>query len=96
MINLRHMWLMEHNPEIDWHMGDIAMMRCLASCKPKSTEERDWPSCISANKTWRQPNAHLHKQVHVEEIPESQPEHTRTELPPRFTCLDSDEWDKGD
>jgi len=31
MIILGHMWLMEHNPEIDWHMGDIAMMRCLAS-----------------------------------------------------------------
>jgi len=32
----------------------------------------------------------------VEEVPESQPEHTRTELPPGFASPDSDEWDKDD
>jgi len=59
-IILGHTWLMEHNPKIDWHMGDIAMMRCPASCKLKSTEESDQLSCILANKTQRQPDAHLH------------------------------------
>jgi len=72
------------------------MMRCPASCRLKTTEERDWPSCVLANKTWRQLKSHLHQWVHVEEFPDSQPEHTRTELPPRFACPDSDEWDKDD
>src|SRR5882724_2660260 len=31
MIILGHMWLMEHNPEIDWHMGEISMTRCPTS-----------------------------------------------------------------
>jgi len=39
-IILGHMWLMEHNPEIDWHMGDISMMRCPASCRLKTAEEK--------------------------------------------------------
>src|SRR5882724_1025105 len=50
-IILGHMWLMEHNPEIDWCMGDITMMRCPALCRPKTTEERDWPSHVLAYKT---------------------------------------------
>jgi len=41
MIILGHTWLMEHNPEIDWHMGDISMMRCLASCRLKAAKEGD-------------------------------------------------------
>ena len=32
----------------------------------------------------------------MEEVPESQPEHTRTEPPPRFACPGSDEWDEDD
>src|SRR5882724_3270436 len=95
-IILGHTGLMEHNHKIDWRMGDIAIMRCPALCKLKTTEERDWPSHVSADKTWRQLKAHLHWQVHVEEIPESQPEHTRTKLPPGFAYPDSDEWDKDD
>src|SRR5882724_7086241 len=58
MIILGHMWLMEHNPKIDWCMGDITMMRCLASCRLKTTE-RDWLNCILANKTRRQLKVHL-------------------------------------
>jgi len=50
-IILGHMWLMEHNPEIDWCMGDITMMRCLVSCRLKTTEERDQLNHVSANKT---------------------------------------------
>src|SRR5882724_4287293 len=41
MVILGQKWLMEHNPEIDWCTGDISMMRCLASCRPKAVEERD-------------------------------------------------------
>src|SRR5882724_7066386 len=39
MVILGHMWLMEHNPEIDWCMGDIPMMRCPASCRLETMEE---------------------------------------------------------
>jgi len=60
MVILGHMWLMEHNPKIDWCMGDISMMRCPASCRLKTIEERDPPNCVSADKTWRQLKAHLH------------------------------------
>ena len=37
-IILGHTWLMEHNPEIDWGMGDINMTRCPTSCTLN-----DWP-----------------------------------------------------
>jgi len=47
-------------PQIDWHTGDIAMMRCPASCKLKSTEERDWMSCILADKNPEQPDVAFH------------------------------------
>src|SRR5882724_11342721 len=83
---LGHTWLMEHNPEIDWHTGDISMMRCLASCRSKAIEEKDWLNCVSANKTWRQLKAHLHRQVHIEEVPESQSAHIRTKPSPGFAC----------
>ena len=33
MVILGHTWLMEHNPEIDWHMGDIHLTRCPAMCR---------------------------------------------------------------
>ena len=94
MIILGHMWLMEHNPEIDWCMGDITMTRCLASCRLKTTDERDWLNCVSADKTQRQLKSHLHQQVHMEEVPESQPTCTRTKPPPGFACPDLDEWDR--
>ena len=59
--------LMEHNPEIDWHMGDISMMRCLELCRLKTVEEEDQLNCIPADKTQKQSKAHLHCQVNVEE-----------------------------
>src|SRR5882724_1724422 len=55
MIILGHMWLMEHNPEIDWHMGEISMMRCPTPCRLKTTEEANWPNCILADMTQKQP-----------------------------------------
>jgi len=61
MMILGHTWLMEHNPEIYWHTGDITMMRFPASCRLKATEERDCPNCVLANKTQRQMKAHLHQ-----------------------------------
>ena len=96
MVILRNMWLMEHNPEIDWCTGDISMMSCPESCRPKTIEVRDQPNCVSADKAWWQSKAHLHRQVHIEEVPESQPAHTGTEPPPRFTHSDLDELEKDD
>jgi len=87
---------MEHNPKINWHMGDISMTLCPASCRPKAVEERDQPCCISADKTQRQLKAHPHQWVHVEEVSESQSAHIGTEPPPGFTCPDPDELDKDD
>jgi len=69
------MWLMEHNPEIDWRTGDISMMRYPSSCRPKTAKEEDWPNCILADKTQKQSKAHLHHQVHVEEVSESHSAH---------------------
>jgi len=90
------MWLMEHNPEIDWCMGDISMTGCLESCRPKAIEVKGQPNHVSAGKTWRQLKAHLHRQVHIEEVPESQSAHIGTKAPPGFACSDLDELDKDD
>src|SRR5882724_2412929 len=81
-IILGHMWLMEHNPEIDWCMGDISIMRCPASCRPKTVEEEDQHNHILANKTWKQLKAHLHHQVHIEEVSESHSAHDFAEPDP--------------
>src|SRR5882724_3502128 len=57
---LGHTWLMEHNPEIYWCTGEISMMRCPMPCRPKTTEESNWPNCILADTTRKQPKTHLH------------------------------------
>src|SRR5882724_8890804 len=87
---------MEHNPEIDWCMGETSMTRCPIPCRPKATEETNWPNCILANTTRRQPKTHLHRQVHVEEVPESESTHMEAETSPGFTRPDPDEIDEGD
>jgi len=87
---------MEHNPEIDWHMGEISMTRCPTSCRLKAAQEMDRPNRILADMTWRQPKTHLHRRVHVEEVPESESTHMGTEPLPGFARPDPDELDKGD
>src|SRR5882724_1566036 len=87
---------MEHKPEIDWCMGEISMMRCPTPCRPKATEEMNWPNCISANMTWRQLKTHLHRQVHVEEVPEFESTHMEAKPSPGFMQPDPDELDEGD
>src|SRR5882724_3669952 len=69
-IILGHTWLMEHNPEIDWHTGEISMTRCPTPCRPKTTEEPNRPDRISADKAQEQPKTHLHRQVCVYEVPD--------------------------
>jgi len=49
-IILSHMWLMEHNPEINWCTGDVSMTQCHSSCKWRSTPEQlDWLILSSAD-----------------------------------------------
>ena len=72
------------------------MMRFPASCRPTTVKKRDWPNQVLAPNMWRQLKALLHLQVHIEEVPESQPAHTETEPPPGFACSDLDELDKDD
>src|SRR5882724_1278791 len=87
---------MEHNPEVDWCMGKISMMRCPMSCRPKATEEMDQLNHISADMTRKQPKTHLHRQVHVEEVPESESTRMEAEPSPGFAQPDPDELDEGD
>jgi len=42
--------LMEHNPEIDWHTGDITMMSMPSIMQAETTEER-MAKRVLANKT---------------------------------------------
>ena len=72
------------------------MMRYPSSCRPKTAKEEDWPNCILADKTQKQSKAHIHHQVHVEEVSESHSAHDQTEPPPGFTCTDPDGLDKDD
>src|SRR5882672_9817700 len=40
-IILGHMWLVEHNPEIDWSSGKVSMTRCLCQERvSNSTKEQ--------------------------------------------------------
>jgi len=86
---------MEHNPKIDWHMGEIIMMRCPMPCRLKVTEEANQPNCVLANTTWKQLKTHLHRRVHVEEVPESESTHTEAEPSPGFVQPDPDKLDEG-
>src|SRR5882724_8456415 len=90
------MWLMEHNTKVDWCTGKISMMRCPTSCRPKATEEMDQPNRISADTTRKQPKTHLHRQVHVEEVPESESTRMEADPSPGFAQPDPDELDEGD
>jgi len=48
-IILRHTWLIEHNPKIDWSTGKVCMNRCWAACAPNITaDDTNQPSVSSA------------------------------------------------
>jgi len=82
----------EHNPEIDWHTGDIHMTRCLASCRLNMPQDNLIDGL--AGKTKGALEAKAHHWVYIEEVPEMepmQPSSTETEPLPGFTHLDSDE-----
>ena len=72
------------------------MTRCPASCRLKNKREKDQLNHILANKTTKNLEAQFNFWVHIEEVPESQLEPTKTKGPPGFACLDLDEVDQGD
>ena len=67
-IILAHVWLMEHNPEIDWHTGEVHMTRCPASCG--LTTLMDQLSNGQADKPKGHSKAKPIQQVHVEDVRE--------------------------
>ena len=87
---------MEHNPKIDWHTGEISMTRCPTPCRLKTTKEANWLNHVLADTTRKQLKTHLHRRVHVEEVPESESTHMEAEPSPGFMRPDPDELDEGD
>ena len=86
------MWLMEHNPEIDWCTGKVSLMRCPALCRQTATmDQLSQPRDRSAEKVEGPPRAKSCHQVYIEEVPEVQSIPYKAELPPNFVHPDPDE-----
>ena len=60
------------------------MMRCPVPCRPKTTEEANQLNHVLADMTQKQLKTHLHQQVHVEEVPESESTHMEAKPSPGF------------
>src|SRR5882672_7915262 len=92
-IILRHMWLVEHNPKIDWSTGRVSMTRCPVTCGSKATADDtnqlkfSSASCSAGNLT-SSPRAKLCWKVHIEEVPEGQSGPNETEPPLGFAHPD--------
>src|SRR5882724_8180064 len=100
-IILRHTWLVEHNPEIDWSTGKVCMNRCLAVCAPNVTADNTNRLSIgsadnSADNSESRPRVKSCWKVHIKEVPEGWAEPNKAEPPPGFACPDPDELDRGD
>jgi|SRR5882724_2205105 len=96
-IILGHMWLMEHNPNIDWHTREVTMTCCPSSCGLRTTlEQSDWPILGLADSWEYPPKTKSIQRVHIEEVPEDQPEPTKPRPPSGFTQLDMDEMSQGE
>ena len=68
---LRILWFTCHNPEIDWRIGEVKMMRCLKKCgkwqRPKQ-EKSEWQ---------RQRNKKKRGKARRKEVEEGREEKTR-------------------
>src|SRR5882724_8419685 len=100
-IILGHIWLVEHNPEIDWSTGKVCMNRCSAACAPNATaDDTNQPSVGSADtfadNSASPPRTKSCQKVHIEEVPEGWTEPNKTEPPPGFACPDPGDLDRGD
>src|SRR5467141_3507139 len=100
-IILRHTWLVEHNPNIDWSTGKVSMTRCPAACGSNTNEDdtnrRKFSSAnYLAGNSRGSPKAKSCQKVHIEEVPEDQPGPSETKPPPGFARPDPDDLDRGD
>src|SRR5882724_5478875 len=74
-IILRHMWLVEHNPEINWCTEKVSLTRCPVSCGLKSTADlTDQPISRLTNNSLDSPKAKSCRKVWIKEVLEGQPE----------------------
>src|SRR5882672_5826408 len=94
------MWLVEHNPEIDWSTGTVSMTRCPAECGPNTTADNtNRPKFglanYSAGNSAGPPRAKSCWKVHIKEVPEGQSEPSETEPPPGFACPDPENLERG-
>jgi len=96
-IILSHLWLMKHNPEIDWCTIEITMNCCPSSYRLMTTPEQpDWLILGSADTKEWPPKTKSCERVHIEGVPEDQPEPTKPRQPPGFAHPDPDEMSQGD
>jgi len=63
---LGHMWVMEHNPDIDWLIGGIIMTRCPASCGLNTPADNLNNSSAGNSKGILEGKSH--HWVHIEEV----------------------------
>ena len=91
-IILGHMWIIEHNPEIDWCTGKVSMTRCPAVCRPDATSDgtSQLIPCLADNSAGP-PRVKSCGKVHIKEVLEGQPESPEAEPLPGFACLDLDD-----
>src|SRR5882672_12538791 len=85
-IILGHMWLVEHNPDIDWSTGKVSMTRCPAACGSNTNEDdtnrlKFGLANYLAGNLRGSPKAKSCRKVHIEEVPEDQPGPSETEPP---------------
>src|SRR5882672_7466575 len=95
------MWLVDHNPDIDWSTGKVSMTRCLPVCGSNTnaddTNQLKFSSAdYLAGNSRGSPKAKSCQKVHIKEVPEDQPGPSETKPPPGFACPNPDDWDQGD
>src|SRR5882672_6027547 len=98
-IILGHMWLVEHNPKIDWSTGKVSMTRCPMACGPNVTADNPNQSKLGAadylaGSLAGSPREKSCQKVHIEEVPEGQSETSKTEPLPGFACPYPDNLDR--
>src|SRR5882672_3188287 len=95
------MWLVDHNPDIDWSTGKVSMTRCLPVCGSNTnaddTNQLKFGSAdYLAGNSRGSPKAKSCWKVHIKEVPEDQPGPSETEPPPGFAHPGPDDLDQGD
>src|SRR5882672_4903098 len=99
-IILGHMWLVEHNPDIDWSTRKVSMTRCPAACGSNTNaDDTNRPKFSStdhpAGNSRGSPKAKSCRKVHIEEVPKDQPGPSETKPPPGFARPNPDDLDWG-